>query len=93
MENKLIIPFGNYKLVAEVYDHNGPEIPSEMCVYICDENDAIVQDVCLARPHYEINRNTMEFETDNSFVDCLVWADSDCEDYTDKHVIAVREEE
>ena len=92
MKNKLVIPFGNYKIVAEIDDQNGPEIPPEMIVCICDKNNVIIQDVCLVRPHYEINRKTMEFEVNNDFVDCLVWADSDDEDYTDKHVIAVYEE-
>ena len=93
MKRKLEIPFGDYKIVAEIDDSNGPEIPPEMIVYIRDKNNAIVQDICLVRPHYEINKKTMEFETDNDYVDCLVWADSDDEDYTHKHVIAVYEEE
>ena len=93
MENKLVIPLGEYKIVAEIDDRNTPEIPPEMVVYICDKNDSIIQDVCLVRPHYDINRKTMEFETNNDFVDCIVWADSDDEDYTHKHVVYVRKEE
>lgn len=93
MENKLIIPFGEYKIVAEIDDSNMPEIPPEMIICIYDKDGRIVQDVCLVRPHYDVNRKTMEFETDNDFVDCLVWADSDDEDYTHEHVIAVYEEE
>lgn len=89
---RLEIPFGDYKIVAEIYD-DGPEIPPEMTVRICNENDVIVQDVCLVRPHYEFNKKTMEFETDNDFIDCLVWADSDDEDYTHKHVVAIYKEE
>ena len=93
MEKKLIIPFGEYKIVAEIDDRNLPEIPPEMVVYIEDKNNRIMQDVCLVRPHYDINRKTMEFETNNDFVDCLVWADSDDEDYTHEHVIGVYKEE
>ena len=89
MENKLVIPFGEYKIIAEVMDMNEPEIPPELCVYICDNNNYIVQDICLVRPHYHVNRKTMEFERDDDFVDCLVWANSDCEDYTHEHVIGV----
>jgi hypothetical protein len=93
MENKLVIPFGEYKIVAEIDDANLPEIPPEMIVCICDKDDRIVQDVCVVRPHYHFNGSTMEFEHDNDFVDCLVWTDSDDEDYTHKHVIGVHEEE
>lgn len=93
MEKKLDIIFGDYKIVAEIYDGGTPEIPPEMVVCICDNNNTIVQDVCLVRPHYEINRKTMEFETNNDYVDCLVWADSNDEDYTHKHIIAIHKEE
>lgn len=93
MEKKLIIPFGKHKIVAEVMAMNGPEIPPELCVYLMDDEGCVVQDICLVRPHYDINRKTMEFERDNDFVDCLVWEDSDYEDYTHKHVIGIHEEE
>ncbi len=59
MKNKLTIQLGNKKIVAEIYDNNGPDIPPEMCVYI--EDEAIIQDICLVRPHYDINRKTKEF--------------------------------
>lgn len=90
---RLEIPFGDYKIVAEIDDGNGPELSPEMIVCIRDANDAIVQDVCLVRPHYEVNRKTMEFERNNDFIDCMVWADSDDEDYTHKHVVAIYKEE
>lgn len=93
LENRLVIPFGEYKIVAEIDDCNMPEIPPEMIICICDKEGRIVQDVCLVRPHYHVNPKTMEFEHDNDFVDCLVWTDSDDEDYTDKHVIGVYKEE
>ena len=92
-EKRVEIPFGEYKIVAEIDDSNQPEIPPEMIICICDTNNRIVQDVCLVRPHYDINRKTMEFETNNDFVDCLVWADSDNEDYTHKHIIKIYKEE
>jgi hypothetical protein len=91
--NKLIIKFGENEIVAEIYDMNGPEIPPELTVYLRNKNGVILQDICLVRPHYEINRKTMEFKTDNDFVDCLVWGESGYEDYTEKHVIAVYDEE
>ena len=92
-EKQLVIPFGEHEIVVEIDDRNSPEIPPEMIIYIRGKRNNIVQDVCLVRPHYEFNRKTKEFETDNDFVDCLVWADSDDEDYTHKHVIGVYEEE
>ena len=92
-KKQLVIPFGEYKIVVEIDDRHQPEIPPEMIISIHDKDDKIVQDVCLVRPHYEFNRKTKEFEVDNDFVDCLVWSDSDDEDYTHKHVIGVYKEE
>lgn len=95
MENKFTIQLGKYKIVAEVNDMDLPlpSIPAELFVYIEDEDGRIIQDICVVRPHYEIDRKTMEFKTYDDFVDCLVWGESGNEDYTDKHVIAVYEEE
>lgn len=91
MENKIRINLSeDLELVAELcdYDGNHPEI----IVYV--EKDGMVhQDICLVRPHEQINTKTMEFETRNDFVDCIVWGESGDENYTDKHVIAVYEEE
>ena len=91
--NKLIIKLGENEIVAEVYDMNGPEFPPELCVYIRNKDGVILQDICLARPHHGLNNKTKEFETNNNFIDCLVWGESGYEDYTDKHVIAVYDEE
>ena len=93
MEKKLEIPFGNYKIVAQIFDMNEPEIPPEFAVFLCDKEDYVIQDICLVRQHYEINRSTMEFERWNDLIDCLVWGESGNEDYTDKHVIGIYEED
>ena len=93
MEKKLIIQLGNKKIVAEIYNNNGPEIPPELCVYLEDEDGTIIQDICLVRPRCEYNAKSGYFETDNDFVDCLVWGDSDNEDYTNQFMIGVHEEE
>ena len=95
MKNKLIIQLGNKKIVAEINDNNGPEIPPELCVFLEDEDGVIIQDICLIRPHYDINNKTKEFETNNDFIDCLVWSDEYSEDYTDKFIISqyIEEEE
>ena len=92
MENKLIIPFGGYQIVAEI-SNVSPEIPNELWVHIRDKDNRVIQDICLVRAHCDYIRSKGEFETDNDFVDCLVWGDSDNEDYTDKHVIGVYDEE
>lgn len=91
-EKKLVIPFGDYRIVAEISNVD-PDIPYELWVHIRNKDNQIIQDICLVRPHYDYIRSKGEFETDNDFVDCLVWGESDCEDYTDKHVIGVREDE
>ena len=93
MEKKLVIQFGNHKIVAEINDLNLPEIPSELGVYICDENDNFIQDVCLVRQSYKCGRNGMGFESDNNSVDCLVWSNPNNEDFTHDFTIGVYEEE
>ena len=92
MENKLEIKLGDKKIVAEINDWCD-DAPNELTVYLCDKDNCLIQDVCLVRPHYEVNEKTYEFETNNEFIDCLVWSDSDTEDYTHKFVIGVYEED
>ena len=89
MTQKLISKFGRLKLVAEINDVNVPEIPPEMCIYVCDENDFIVQDICLVRPHYEHNIETHNTKIHRDLVDCLVWTDENDDDYTHKHLIKI----
>ena len=79
---KLSIPFGDYKIVAEINNTNLPYIPLELCVYICDKDNNFVQDICMVKQNNKHNS-----------VDCLVWTDSDDENYTHKHTIGVYEEE
>ena len=92
MGNKLIIPIGKNKIVAEIYQ-DSPEIPMEISVYICNENNQIIQDICVVREHFRFNRKLLQWEYDNKLVDCLVWGESDNEDYTNKHIIGIYEEE
>ena len=91
MEKKIVINLGENKIVAEAYPTGIVDVPYELCVYLCDKDDAMFQDICVVRPHYDYNRKNMEWETDNNFVDCLVWSESGDEDYSDKHVIGVYE--
>lgn len=91
MKNKLVINFGENKIVAEVYPTGVADAPYELCVYLCNNKDEMFQDICVVRPHHDYNRKDGVWETNNNFVDCLVWSDSDDEDYNDKHVISVYE--
>lgn len=91
MKNKLTIQLGNKKIVAEIYALGGSNIPPELCVYIEDEDGVIIQDICLVRPHYEIDKTTHEFKTDNELIDCLVWGNSAYEDYTEKFIVGIHE--
>lgn len=91
MEKKLVIPFGEYEIVAEIYNSE-PEIPSELTVYIRNKNGEITQDICLVRQHYKYNCKNENFEIDNNHVDCLVWGDPNFEDYTKKHIIGIYKE-
>lgn len=88
MEKKLIINFGENKIVAEVYPTGLIELPYELCIYLCDKDNAIFQDICMVRPHYVYNG---KYEIDNNFVDCLVWDNPNVDDFTYHHVIGVHE--
>ena len=92
MAKKLIIPFGNHNIVAEINTLNLPEIPPELCVYITDNNGRIVQDICLVRQQYECNGNGKDF-TPYDAITCLVWSDSDNEDFTHDFGINIYNEE
>ena len=93
MENKLVITFGNYKIVAEIDDNNLPEIPPELRVWIEDKDDNFVQDVCLVREHYSVNFEDYTFNWDCKSVDCLVWGNPNTEDFSDDFTIGILKEE
>lgn len=91
MENKLVTNIGNKKIVAEILNWHD-EFPNELCVYLCDENDRIIQDICLVREHYSCGVNS-GVEINENVIDCMVWSDSNDDDYTHKFLIGVYEEE
>lgn len=91
MKQKLVIPFGDHKIVAEIDDADNAVIQPELIVYLCDSNDTITQDVCCIRPFYGIERN--EFIRNNNLVSCLVYGDSQNEDYTANYTIEVYRDE
>lgn len=92
MKNTLEMKIGDKKIVAEITSWKD-EMPEELYVYLCDKNDVIIQDICMVREHYHYNPQTEEFETNEEFIDCKVWADSDNEDYTNEFVIGIYDEE
>ena len=81
---KIKIPFGENFIVTEAYKAEF-DIPTEISTYIEDKNGVILQDLCMVRQHYSYEENAIK--TDDSKVDCIVWADSESEDYTHKFVI------
>lgn len=92
MKKSIEMKIGDKKIVAEIISwKNG--IPGELYVYLRDNNDVIIQDICMVREHYYYNPQTEEFETNEEFIDCKVWADSNDEDYTNEFVIGVYDEE
>lgn len=83
MDNIISFPIGKYKVKAGLYNYDGNH--PELSVYIEDENGCVLQDICLVRNHVV---NTEQEISDND-VDCIVWADSGNEDYTNKFVIPI----
>ena len=92
MNNRLEIQIGNKKLVAEINDWSA-DAPSEIYVFLEDENCLVSQDICMVRECFSFNPKQKNFEINSEFVDCFVWGESDNEDYTDKFCIGVRENE
>ena len=75
VNNKLSLDIGPAFLVAEIYDAGFDEIT--ICLETKD--GGIVQDIALVRKEKdEIGRDAIE---------CLVWADSEDDDWTDRFVI------
>lgn len=72
--HKIKIDVGFGALIAEKYNMNTNDAAPELCIYL-EDND-IMQNIVLVRK--SIKKNTVE---------CLVWTDSDDEDYTKKYLI------
>ena len=91
MKKRIEIPLGENKIVAEIYDMDCPEFPPEITIYLRDKDDVIIQDICLVRPHYVVDKETCETTISNDVVQCLVWGEPEIEDYTHKYIIGVHE--
>ena len=92
MEKKIEIPFGENKIVAEIYDADCPEFPPEIYVCMKDKDNVMIQDICLVRPHYTIG-DKCEAIINNNFVQCIVYYGPEIEAYTEKHVIEIHKTE
>ena len=93
MSKKLVIPCGDYNIVADIDATNLPEIPAELRVYITDKDNAFVQDICLVRQQYEIIEFGKDFVPIDKAITCIVWSDENNEDFTDDFEIGIYEEE
>ena len=88
MLNKFSIPLANnYRLIAE---QNSGEFDKEIFVGIEDENGRYVQDLAVIRPTYSCSNENIRFDSDK--FEILVFGDSGDEDYTDKFVVPLAEE-
>lgn len=88
MENRLIVPFGEYKIVAEKgADHNYNEI----FIWIEDKNDVCIQDLVIVGQKYHYNENLDVVQDESVLV--RVFADEYNEDYTHEFDIGVYKEE
>ena len=92
MSNKIEMPIGNGKTIVAEYLNWHDEFPNELAVYICDEDNVVLQDICLVRQHYEHDRENGGTKIDNR-IDCMVYSDCGNEDYTHKFVIDQWEDE
>lgn len=92
MAKQLVIPCGDYNIVADIDAVNLPEIPAELRVYLTDKNNMIIQDICLVRQQFEYGDFGQPFVPINNAVSCLVWSDENNEDFTHDFGINVYEE-
>ena len=80
--NKLSIDFGFTILTVEKSAESSPL--QEIHIYLEDKKTGLIhQDIALVRQ--SVRENSLE-KISNS-IDCLVWADSENEDYTNKFII------
>ncbi len=82
MDNKIKIKLGDYNIVAEIYNYDSNH--SELTVYLEDKEGCVFQDIALIRPHTEEACDS----ANEQMIDCLVWGESQNEDYTNKYVIS-----
>ena len=90
MEQKISVDCGKYRLVAELYTANVPDLPPEIYVYLEDKQTGDQQNICMVRQHYELLRGeTFSAKVFADLIDCLVWQDENKENYTFEEIIPV----
>lgn len=89
---QLRIPIGKHTIVATVHDMDSTDFPPELDVYVCDENDVIVQDLVIVRPKYALHSDGV-IEISDDTTEVLVWSDPYDEDFTYQHHVKVDLEE
>ena len=88
---KLQIPLNEkITIVTEFVEAEvGTEFPPSINTYLTDEDDSILQDICVVRPSCKYQPSENKFVVNNSFVQCLVWGNPDDEDCTDDFIIGI----
>lgn len=77
-----------YKIVSE---RNTGEFDKELYVGLEDPSGAYVQDLVIVRPTYKFKDNQVNFDADK--FEILVFADAKTEDFTDKYVVPLYQDE
>lgn len=93
MNKKLIIPFGEYQIVAQVDTSYEPDIPPELRVWVEAKSGNFIQDICLVRQSMSYNITTHATDIHDDAVQCLVWSDPTIDDLTHDFIMDVRQEE
>lgn len=89
---RIEIPFGKNKIVAEVMDVDPHEFPKEIFISIFDDNDMFVQDIALIRPYYDYDGCQGDRISDKQ-IDVMLWLDKNTDDISNRFVIDMVEED
>ena len=87
--NRIVIPLDNgYKLIAE---QNTGEFDKEFYIGVETETGAYIQDLVIVRPTYTFKDESVKFDSDK--FEMLVFANNESEDYTDKFVVPLKNDD
>lgn len=84
----LSIPIA-YGLRIAVSKDNPRDGIEQLFISIETEEGEWHQDICCVRPHWDVLEDTIN----TGLIDCMVYADSDDEDYTNKYVVGIYRDE
>ncbi len=77
-----------YKLISE---RNTGEFDKELYVGIEAPDGSYVQDLAIIRPTYKFKDYNVEFDADK--FEILVFGDAETEDFTDKYVVPLKQDD